>query len=79
MELETSTNSSIWGHVPFGATSANRISRLSVHVNNISTCQMNLSATKTPSMYAPLETCRSMSLIQAADDSSKADRTLQIR
>jgi hypothetical protein len=40
---------------------------------------MNLAAIRLPSIYAPFDTCSNMSLIHAAEDSSKADINVHIR
>lgn len=50
----------------------------SMEVNRTSTWAMKRLAMRTPSVYAPLLTFRSMSEMQAAEDSSKLDRMLQI-
>lgn len=44
--------------------------------NNTSTCKMNFSAILMASRYCPLLTCRNISDIHAALDSSNADKTL---
>lgn len=54
-------------------------SKRSAARNRISTCQMNLFATRTPSTYEPLLTYSSMSEMHEADDSSKVERTLHMR
>ena len=43
-----------------------------------STCSMNFSAIRIASRYCPLLTCRNMSEMHAALDSSNADRTLKV-
>jgi len=56
-----------------------RSSSRSIAPNRTSTWTMNFAAIKLPSIYAPFETCSNISLIQAADDSSKADNKVHIR
>lgn len=56
-----------------------RSSSLSIAPNKTSTWTMNFAAMRLPSIYAPFETCSNISLIQAADDSSKADSKVHIR
>ena len=51
----------------------------SIAPNRTSTWTMNFAAIRLPSIYAPFETCSNISLIQAADDSSKADNKVHIR
>lgn len=54
-------------------------SNRSIDRNRTSTCEMKRFAMRTPSRYARLLTWSSMSDMHAADDSSKAERTLQMR
>ena len=47
--------------------------------NKTSTCRINFSAIRIASRYCPLLTWRNISEIQAALDSSNAERTLHIQ
>src|SRR5271170_4601624 len=51
----------------------------SIAPKRTSTWTMNFAAIRLPSIYAPFETCSNISLIHAADDSSKADNKVHIR
>src|SRR5882762_95790 len=62
--------------VPFELREAKWCSRSSIAAKRTSTCKINFSAIRIASRYCPLLTCRSISEMQAALDSSKADRTL---
>ena len=65
--------------VPWPAALMLSSSSLSMAPNSTSTWMMNFAAMRLPSIYAPFETCSNMSLMQAADDSSKADNKVHIR
>lgn len=65
-------------HQPFMLKDAKWNSRSSIAPKSTSTCRMNFSAIRIASRYAPLLTCLSMSDIQAALDSSNAERTLEL-
>lgn len=74
LQLITNTDWLHWPEVLILNTSSSSIAS-----NNTSTWMINFAAIRLPSIYAPFETCNSMSLIHAADDSSKADNKVHIR